>query len=97
MVALVEKVKDIADHFGFQKQIDKGIEELNELILELCKSRGQEGLAKGTITEMADALIMIAQLMYLGNISPMDLEKEIQSKIDRTNDRIASGYYERWK
>lgn len=97
MVALVEKVKDIADHFGLQMQIDKGIEELNELILELCKARENVKLTENTTSEMADVIIMIIQLMYLGNISLMDLENEIQSKIDRTRERIASGYYERWK
>lgn len=95
MVALAESLKTIADHFGLQRQIDKGIEELNELILELCKARENVRLTENTTSEMADVIIMIIQLMYLGGISLDDLTDEVFAKIDRTLERIASGYYER--
>ena len=74
----MERIKEIADHFGLKNQTIKTIEECLELVKALCLNDKEN-----TIEEIADVTIMIKQLTYL-----LDIEKEVDDmikfKIDRT-------------
>ncbi len=74
-------------HTYGEEQINVCIEELSELIKELCKNkRGFEN--KESITEeLADVYIMLKQMEIYYNINPLDLEQWIKFKINRTIDR----------
>ena len=77
----------IADKYGY-KQIDIAIEEMSELIKELCKlKRAKTPLESAKVLihiaeEMADVQIMILQLMMLLDIQDA-MKKYYNDKIDR--------------
>ena len=85
------RIKTIAEHYGFETQSEKAIEELAELIVAIkhLKKRDENAADHlvNFIEELADAKIMIDQLIYLHNKDAPDdmkVEKEIERKIERT-------------
>lgn len=86
-------IKQIADHYGLQHQIDKAFEELDELKEELAKyyfrflDNDDEINTLGIIDEIADVKIMLAQLEHL-----LEIKKDVHArewfKINRQLERI---------
>lgn len=97
-----ERIETIADHYGFEHQCKRAVEELAELIVAL---KHIEKLDENIVdyylnlaTELADAKIMIDQLIYLFNkdeslveINGGTIEQEIDYKLDRQLFRIKTG------
>ena len=83
------KCKRIFDHFGLEHQYGKAVEELSELN-EAIVQRPSTGI-RPIISELADVLIMCRQLEI--GIGSFIVDLEIESKLDRTLERIESGYY----
>lgn len=90
------RLKIIANHFGFQAQAEKAIEEMAELMVEIrhLKKRSEHAADDYTrfIEELVDVKIMIDQLVYLVRqdeecADSFDLQTEY--KIERTLRRIA--------
>lgn len=87
------RIGTIAEHHGYARQRDKAIEELAELIRAL--SRVSEGFTKAEdldnlIEELADAKIMIDQMVYL-TYSEIDVSEKIEEKIRRQLERDGLG------
>lgn len=93
-----EKIKKIADHYGFAKQSNIAIEEMSELTKAICKwhrNRGDSLKSESydcdertaIIEEMADVWIMLCQLDYLLD-SEFEVSEMITKKLDRQLDRI---------
>lgn len=89
------RIKQIADHFGFEAQAEKSIEEMAELIAAIKHLNKRDESAAdhlvNFVEELADVKIMIDQLIYLYNKDApedMKVEKEIERKIERTQQRI---------
>lgn len=89
------RLKIIANHFGFQAQAEKAIEEMAELMVEIkhIEKRSENSAYDYVrfIEELADVKIMIDQLVYLvrqdeENSEYFDFQTE--SKIERTLLRI---------
>ena len=96
------RIKQIADHFGFEAQTEKTIEELAELtvaISHLHKRDGKEAEHLANfVEELADTKIRIDQLIYLSNKGAPDdmkVEHEIEKKINRTLQRIQEEAWEK--
>ena len=88
-------IMKIADTFKNPSQQLKLIEELGELTREISKdiATGRE-ISKDTISEIADANILINQLLYLaGEGTKEKVKKQIEYKLQRTLKRIEEGYY----
>ncbi|MDY2734516.1 hypothetical protein [Intestinibacter sp.] len=92
---LLDKAHRIADHYGEVAQVDMLIEEMSELTKALLKNRrarhGQTDTpVRATVNaieeEVADVLIMLNQIIYLGDFE--DLEDIIEEKLDRQLERI---------
>lgn len=90
------RLKQIADHYGFDAQAEKAIEEMAELIVAIkgLKKIGgiKENYLENFVEELADVKIMIDQLCYLNNkYAPedYDVESEVELKIERQLRRIA--------
>lgn len=82
------RLKIIANHFGFQAQAEKAIEEMAELIVEIK----HDNQFKMLIEELADVKIMIDQLIYLKRRSTEGAEifdTATEFKIKRQLKRIA--------
>ncbi len=83
-----EKVKKIADYYGWNSQLKQLAEECSELSVEslhyIREGRGIERISE----EMADVLIMIQQIVYLIGHGYEDIEKCAEFKLDRQLRRI---------
>ena len=83
-----EKVKKIADYYGWNSQLKQLAEECSELSVEslhyIREGRGIERIFE----EMADVLIMIQQIVYLIGHGYEDIEKYAEFKLDRQLRRI---------
>ncbi len=94
-----KQTQQIFEHFGIEAQKMKLIEEMAELTKEIVKRKGKqnEDERKRHIirSELADVSIVLEQLIeYYGK----DFVEYIkQAKIERTLERINSGYYEESK
>ena len=80
--------KDFADKYGLKSQMQQCIEEMSELIKELCKYERNIGTDKEEATiaaikeEIADVLNMVEQLEYC--FGEKDIEVIRDSKIERS-------------
>ena len=83
-----DKVKRIADYYGWNSQLRQLAEECSELSVEalhyIREGRGIERISE----EMADVLIMIQQIIYLIGHGYEDVEKYAEFKLDRQLRRI---------
>ena len=93
----------IIEHFGVnnqQRKLQEEIFELQEAIIEYKYDENkiypevEECLKKHILEEMADVFILLGQFKSFFDVSDEELEKTILKKINRTLDRIGSGYYE---
>lgn len=96
--------QQIFDHFGIEAQKMKLIEEMAELTVELAKPRNERVFKKDEINkacdyinkildEIADVSVVLDQIIdYYGREA---IDNIRQGKIERTLERINSGYYEK--
>ena len=73
-------------HFGKDISENKLIEELNELLIAI-----DSGVQKDIINEKADVYCLLLQ-HYL---SSKAIQKKVVEKVERTEQRIRDGYYDR--
>ena len=81
-----KRLMAIYDTFGEESQMSKIYEESNEFL-----NAFDSGIKKGVIEVLAD-LYCHATQFYLKN---KQMQKIVETKIARTEQRILSGYYER--
>lgn len=98
---------DIIDHFGYRNQLKKLHEECFEFIeavdnyedlLMFVDDATPHDLAltrEFIIEEMGDMLILLTQFIAKYHIDKEELDISMDSKLDRTLDRIKTGYYEK--
>lgn len=97
----------IISSFGVLSQLkyfQSEVFELNEAIIthELKKSVEYEiplteivGTKEHITEEIADVMVMLEQFKLYYNIENMEIAKIMKNKINRTLERIESGYYEK--
>ena len=92
-------LRKIIAHFGDMNQIFKLMEELAELIRALAIAIARHGLNPDSIlgdkevqTEMVDVVLLLKQFGTIGWLQ-IAMNQEAEVKIDRTIERIESGYY----
>lgn len=96
---LVDSICRIADHYGFDKQLEKIQEEIGELIAAISRLRASTD-ASGCISEdskewanfieeLADVQIMVYQMIYLSDADEM-FNAFLNNKIYRQLARIKS-------
>lgn len=74
--------------YGKDMQLNVAIEELSELIKEICKSKRGADNRDAIIEEMADCYIMLKQLEYIFDIDYNDIIAIRSNKIDRLAKRL---------
>ena len=75
-------------HYGETVQLEKTLEELNELRLEVRRALDGDWDLKALITEIADVYNVIESLKIIFDISQCEIEAEQQMKMNRTMLRI---------
>ena len=88
------KINEILKHYSPEAQTVKALEELAELQAELAKMLNGHGDRNALQSEMADAVIMICQMMIIYDIDCDDLDGEMAFKLDRQLKRIAEETHE---
>ena len=83
-----EKVKKIADHYGWNSQLRQLAEECCELSVEALHYTRERGGTERISEEIVDVLIMIQQIIYLLKNDTEKLEKYADFKLDRQLGRI---------
>lgn len=78
----IETCKSIANHYGKDHQVLIAIEEMSELTKELCKYFRRYDRKKEIIEEVADAQIMLEQLIELFGINN-EVDRMIDYKLNR--------------
>ena len=83
----------IFEHFGYEKQRRKLAEETNELNDEVLLFEKGIGDIKDLKEELADVYILLKQIKEYYEITDEELMLVIRAKMNRTLERIESGYY----
>lgn len=86
-MSLNEKLKKIADYYGYEHQLVKTIDEMSELTHALCN-----GVVGSIVEEMADVWNMLLQMEYLlGKEYEAIIVDTMNYKADRQLRRIEDG------
>ena len=81
-------IRQVIDVKGHKHQTIVAIEELSELQKELCKAlRGRDN-HREILEETADAMICLIQIREMYNIRDDELQKEINEKLQRLEERL---------
>ena len=104
---------DIINHFGLRAQMKKLNEETYELLEAIDNYEDawleQEGLEPyytaaemaifrdHIVEEMGDVLILLTQFLARYEIVKPELDTWMDAKLDRTKERIKTGYYDKGK
>ena len=75
--------------YGKDMQLTVAVEELSELIKEICKNKRGQANRKNIIEEMADCYIMLEQLAIIFDIPNHALNEVASQKIERLEKRLA--------
>lgn len=81
------KLRFIIDTFSEDAQKLMAIEEMSELMKEICKDFRGNTNKDAIKEEMADVLVMIDQLMIIYGIQLSDIHRIMNAKIERTWNR----------
>lgn len=74
--------------YGKDMQLTVAVEELSELIKEICKNKRGQDNRKNIIEEMADCYIMLEQLAIIFDIPNHALNEVASQKIARLEKRL---------
>lgn len=87
-----DRIKTIAEHYGFEAQKEKLIEEMAELMVAIKHlHRKDESCAEhyeNFIEELGDVAIIVAELMYLLKDDREKFDRSVDFKITREMERI---------
>lgn len=81
-------LKKAIETYGKDMQLNVAIEELSELIKEICKNKRGADNRKAIIEEMADCYIMLEQLAIIFEIPNHAINEVAASKIERLEKRL---------
>lgn len=83
-----KKIEKIVEHFGIRNQKTKAVEELSELTLAVMHDINGKTNRENVVEEVADVYIMLKQLEEIYHIQPVELQKQVTYKVDRTMQRV---------
>lgn len=84
----MDVLKKAIDKYGHNHQLDMCVEEMSELIKEICKKkRGSDNHAE-LVEELADVHIVLKQLEIICEINPRELQGMIYQKTERLKERM---------
>lgn len=84
-----EKLVEIYNHFGEKTQLEWMMQECGEVITAISKFRVGLIDKDKVLEEIADVLVVANQI----RLAHEEVDPIIDEKIDRTMDRIKSGFY----
>jgi NTP pyrophosphatase (non-canonical NTP hydrolase) len=88
----IEILKDAIYHFGYNHQSTKCIEEMSELIKEICKNKDGQQNVEHIAEEIADVLITIDQMIIYHDIYDAVAQFR-QEKLERLRQKLFMEQY----
>ncbi len=94
----MNRYADVVDHFGVANQCKKLNEESYELVeailmYETTLANDDSDYRKHITEELSDVVLLIIEFMNYYKISVEEIDSFVEYKINRTEERIKSGYY----
>lgn len=86
-----EQITKILKHYDPWQQRLKAIEELTELTEVLIKDTNKGVDRENIIDEIADVYIMLEQIKMIYHVDALELDNQINKKIERQLNRIKGG------
>ena len=83
-------LKEAIETYGAEAQLNVAIEELSELIKEVCKHKRYANNRAAIVEEMADCYIMLEQMKMIFGLSEEDIKNQMSRKVDRLRHRLMS-------
>ncbi len=80
--------------YGKDMQLTVAVEELSELIKELCKNKRGNENREAIIEELADCNIMMSQIEIIFNIRNAEVTRKVIEKTERLEKRLEETYEE---
>lgn len=91
----MDKYLDIINHFGEKTQCKKLMEEAFEFVETVYEYDTKDiKTREHLVEEMGDILILLTEFIAKYEIEKQELDKIIDYKLNRTLDRIKTGYYD---
>lgn len=81
-------LKEAIETYGAEAQLNVAIEELSELIKEVCKHKRYANNRTAIVEEMADCYIMLEQMKMIFGLSEEDIKNQMSRKVDRLRRRL---------
>lgn len=81
-------LKKAIETYGAEAQLNVAIEELSELIKEICKHKRGADNVVAIIEEMADVYIMLEQMRMIFDIQNLAINDVVDKKITRLEKRL---------
>ena len=76
--------------YGKDMQLTVAVEEMSELIKEICKNKRGEDNRENIVEEIADCYIMLDQLILIFDIRSIEIKRVIDEKLARLEERLTS-------
>lgn len=76
-------INQALDKFGFSVQVNKCIEELAELTVELSRYNGKRWNRSAVIEEIAGVLITLSQVFIIINAPDEEIQRTINQQIEK--------------
>lgn len=83
--------------YGKDMQLTVAVEELSELIKEICKYKRGADNREAIIEEMADCYIMLDQMLTMFNVNEEEICDKMEEKVNRLEKRLEEGKEKREK
>ena len=89
-----ELFQEAIKRYGADSQLNVAIEEMSELIKELCKMKryGDQYDVQKVIEEIADVEIMLEQVLMLFKLQQGDIDLYKTAKLQRLADRLGVAF-----
>lgn len=80
--------RNAINRFGIDSQLNVAVEEMSELIKELCKYKRYSNNKDAILEELADCCIMFRQIGFIFEFSEHDIKEAIEAKAKRLEGRM---------
>ena len=88
-IEMIDMFERIIEEYGVENQLNKLVEEMGELTVEVMKLRAGEHLNNDRVlNELADVLNVALQILIVWDTDPYDIKERMYVKLERQMERI---------
>ena len=88
-IEMIDMSERIIEEYGVENQLNKLVEEMGELTVEVMKLRAGEHLNNDRVlNELEDVLNVALQILIVWDTDPYDIKERMYAKLERQMERI---------